>query len=197
MVGVLIDDSVVQLFLLGGLHLTILVILLCLKPFANSAINNIGALTMAIDSVSVGLLGVAAAKWEGTSKAEQANTVVVVLQLVSLCVLVIPVYLDAGTVLLWAICKRIRKTLARTEQEARKKDREARAYIRVYICRHLPGAWCAMIRYNISACARDTSEGVRKPRFPTASRSGPHPVVDPATVQGDADGGGSLHCRTG
>lgn len=35
MIGVLVDDSVVQLLLLGGLHSVMFVVLVCLKPFAN------------------------------------------------------------------------------------------------------------------------------------------------------------------
>ena len=38
-----------------------------------------------------------------------------------------------------------------------------------------------MLRHNVFACARDTSEGVRRPRFPTnAARSGPYPPLEPA-----------------
>lgn len=35
-----------------------------------------------------------------------------------------------------------------------------------------------MLRNNIFACLRDTREGVRRPRVPTAARSGPYPPLD-------------------
>ena len=43
-----------------------------------------------------------------------------------------------------------------------------------------------MLRHNLFACARDTSEGVRRPRFSTtAARSGPYPPLGPtAPVEG-------------
>jgi len=38
-----------------------------------------------------------------------------------------------------------------------------------------------MLRHNLFACARDTSEGVRRPRFSTAAaRSGPYPPLEPS-----------------
>lgn len=39
-----------------------------------------------------------------------------------------------------------------------------------------------MLRHNLFACARDTSEGMRRPRFSTttAARSGPYPPLEPA-----------------
>ena len=42
-----------------------------------------------------------------------------------------------------------------------------------------------MLRHNVFACARDTREGVLKPRFSTAARSGPYPPLDPAEPQDD------------
>lgn len=45
-----------------------------------------------------------------------------------------------------------------------------------------------MLRHNVFACARDTSEGVRKPRLPTAARSGPYPPLDPSNHPGEAGG---------
>ena len=36
-----------------------------------------------------------------------------------------------------------------------------------------------MLRHNLFACVRDTSEGVRRPRFSTAARSGPYPLREP------------------
>lgn len=38
--------------------------------------------------------------------------------------------------------------------------------INAYIRRKWFGAWCTMIRHNTIACARDTREGLRKPRAP-------------------------------
>lgn len=35
MVGVLVDESAVQFFLFGGLHVTTFILLVWLKPFAN------------------------------------------------------------------------------------------------------------------------------------------------------------------
>ena len=64
-------------------------------------------------------------------------------------------------------------------------EREALAYIRRFTRRQWCGTWCAMLRHNVFACVRDTSEGVRKPRFSTAARSGPYPLREPAGSTGD------------
>lgn len=42
-----------------------------------------------------------------------------------------------------------------------------------------------MLRHNIFACGKDTREGVRKPRFSNAARSGPYPPLDPAQPTDD------------
>lgn len=47
-----------------------------------------------------------------------------------------------------------------------------------------------MLRHNLFACARDTSEGVRRPRFTTAARSGPYPPLEPGKQPGGTEGGG-------
>lgn len=47
-----------------------------------------------------------------------------------------------------------------------------------------------MLRHNVFACARDTSEGVRRPRFTTAARSGPYPPLDRRKQAGGTEDGG-------
>lgn len=47
-----------------------------------------------------------------------------------------------------------------------------------------------MLRHNIFACVRDTREGVRRPRFPNAARSGPYPPLGPSEGVDVKDGGG-------
>lgn len=64
-------------------------------------------------------------------------------------------------------------------------EQEEQAYIRNYTRRRWCGTWCAMLRHNIFACARDTSQGVRKPRISTAARSGPYPPLKPAGPEED------------
>ena len=64
--------------------------------------------------------------------------------------------------------------------QAKGDELEARAFIRRYTRRQWCGTWCEMLRHNIFACARDTSEGVRRPRFSNAARSGPYPPLEPA-----------------
>eukprot|EP00903_Cladosiphon_okamuranus_P006435 g6296.t1 len=150
LVGVLIDDSVVQLLAFCGVHMVMFAILVCFKPFANSIINNIGAGVMVMDAVCMGLLAAAATVWEGTSKERHVSTAVVALQLITLSVLVVPVYLDAVTIVVGAIRNRLRKTLDKAGQKV-----------------------------------RDTSEGVRRPRFSTAARSGPNPLREPADPTDD------------
>lgn len=70
--------------------------------------------------------------------------------------------------------------LVQAKGKEQNKEQEYRAYIRGYTRRQWCGTWCAMLRHNLSACARDTSEGVRRPRFSNAARSGPYPPLDPA-----------------
>ncbi|CAM9886855.1 unnamed protein product [Ectocarpus sp. 12 AP-2014] len=178
LVGVMIENSVVQLLLFCGLHSVMFFILMFVKPFANSVINNIEACVTAIDAISMGVFAASALWREGTDRAAHLNTSVVVLQLISLFALVIPVCLDAVTIVMGATRNRIRKSLGKTGHELTDEEREARDYIRSYSRRQWCGAWCTMLRHNVFACARDTSEGVRKPRFTTTARSGPYPPLD-------------------
>ncbi|CAM9953326.1 unnamed protein product, partial [Ectocarpus sp. 4 AP-2014] len=191
LVGVMIDNSNVQLLLFCGLQSAMFLILVCLKPFANSVINGIGACTVAIDAISTGLLAVAALKWEGTSRATDVNSAVGILQIVSLFALVIPVYLDAVTIVMGAIRNRIRKALGKTgQQQLKGESPEARDYIRTFTRRQWCGTWCAMLRHNVFACARDTREGVRKPHLLTAARSGPYPPLDKSIGLDGTEGDG-------
>lgn len=68
-----------------------------------------------------------------------------------------------------------------------REEQEEQAYILSYTRRRWCRTWCAMLRHNIFACAKDTSEGVRKPRLSTAARSGPYPplALDPAEPEQD------------
>ncbi|CAM9523853.1 unnamed protein product [Ectocarpus sp. 6 AP-2014] len=191
LVGVMIDNSNVQLLLFCGLQSAMFLMLVCLKPFANSVINGIGACIVAIDAACTGLLAVAALKWEGTSRATDVNSAVGVLQIVSLCALVIPVYLDAVTIVMGAIRNRIRKALGKTgQQQLKGESPEARDYIRTFTRRQWCGTWCAMLRHNVFACARDTREGVRKPHLLTAARSGPYPPLDKSIGPDGTEGDG-------
>ncbi|CAM9789606.1 unnamed protein product [Ectocarpus fasciculatus] len=190
LVGVMVDNSVVQLVLFCGLHSVMFFILVFLKPFANSVINNVEACVTAIDAISMGMFAASALWWEGTDRAAHLNTSVIALQLLSLFALVIPVYLDAVTIVMGAIRNRIRKALNKTGHELTDEEREARDYIRSYTRRQWCGTWCAMLRHNLFACARDTSEGVRRPRFTTAARSGPYPPLEPGKQPGGTEGGG-------
>eukprot|EP00903_Cladosiphon_okamuranus_P021834 g20077.t1 len=175
LVGVLIDDSVVQLLAFCCIHTVMFVILVCFKPFANSVINNIGACVMAIDAVCMALLAAAALQWEGTERAQHSSSAVIALQLFSLCALVVPVYLDAVTIAIGAIRSRLRKLFAKSGQRMNREEKEEKAFIRDFTRRRWCKTWCAMLRHNMFACAKDTREGVRKPRFSTAARSGPYP----------------------
>eukprot|EP00752_Nemacystus_decipiens_P002264 g2145.t1 len=93
LVAVLMDDSVAQLLAFCCIHSVIV-------------INTIAACMMAIDAVCMALLAAAALEWEGTDEAEHSSTAVVVLQLFCLCVLIIPVYVDAVTIMIGAMRSR-------------------------------------------------------------------------------------------
>ncbi|CAM9192533.1 unnamed protein product, partial [Hapterophycus canaliculatus] len=191
LVGVLVDSSVVQLLLFCGLHSVLFFILVFLKPFANSVINNMEAFVLAIDAICMGLLATAALRWESTDRGSHVNTAVVVLQMFALCALAIPVCLDAVTIAMGAIRSCVRKAFNKTDQEVNGEEQEARAYIRSYIRRKWCRMWCAMLRHNIFACAKDTREGIRKPQFSTAARSGPYPPLDSSSRSvGEEDGSG-------
>ncbi|CAM9527854.1 unnamed protein product [Ectocarpus sp. 12 AP-2014] len=90
-----------------------------------------------------------------------------------------------------AIRNRIRKALGRTgQQQLKGESPEARDYIRTFTRRQWCGTWCAMLRHNVFACARDTREGVRKPHLLTAARSGPYPPLDKSIGPDGTEGGG-------
>lgn len=55
---------------------------------------------------------------------------------------------------------------------------EVQDYTRRHVRRAWAATWCAMLRHNVFACAKDTREGVRRPRIGTARRTGPFPPRD-------------------
>lgn len=68
-------------------------------------------------------------------------------------------------------------------------DQEAEEYIRSFTRQRWFGAWCNMLKQNLSACAADTREGVRTPHAPAAARSGPPPSLERNTGSWAEDGG--------
>lgn len=62
--------------------------------------------------------------------------------------------------------------------QAEGEDYEAQVYIRRYARQSWAPTWCAMLRHNVFACARDMREGVRKPRMLMTGRTGPFPPLD-------------------
>lgn len=69
----------------------------------------------------------------------------------------------------------------RCSLKGKNEDQEAQAYIRSFTRRQWCGTWCSMLSHNIFACARDTREGLRQPRFGTAARLGPRPARSEAS----------------
>lgn len=61
---------------------------------------------------------------------------------------------------------------AQSEQEEKNAQTVVRRYSRGLWAR----TFCTMLRYNLFACVRDTSEGIRRPRTTaSAARTGPYP----------------------
>ncbi|CAM9575765.1 unnamed protein product [Ectocarpus sp. 8 AP-2014] len=184
--AVLVDDSVVQLFLFCGLHSLSFLLLVIFRPFANSIINTMGACLTLIDAACMAMLADTAHRWQRTSRAKRMDTAVVVLQLVALVALIIPMYIDASTVILGAIREKIQSLTksnacddGRTEEEAK----EERKFIRGYIFRAWGPTWCRMLGSNVFACVADTTRGTRRVNT-SAARTGPQrnanaPVVAP------------------
>ncbi|CAM9352767.1 unnamed protein product, partial [Hapterophycus canaliculatus] len=83
-VGVLIDDSVVQLFSFCGLCALSFTLLVCFKPFANSVINTMAACQSFANTVCTALLGATALDWGGDKAAVSMERAVMVIELVCL-----------------------------------------------------------------------------------------------------------------
>ncbi|CAM9800080.1 unnamed protein product [Ectocarpus fasciculatus] len=182
--AVLVDDSVVQLFLFCGLHSLSFLLLVIFRPFANSVINAMGACLTLIDAACMAMLADTALRWQRTPRAKRTDTAVVVLQLVALVALIIPMYIDSSTVILGAIRQKIQNLTKsntcddrRTEEEAK----EERKFIRGYIFRAWGPTWCRMLGGNVFACVADTTRGIRRVNT-SAARTGPQRDANNPTV---------------
>ncbi|CAM9193318.1 unnamed protein product, partial [Ectocarpus sp. 13 AM-2016] len=187
-IGALIDESVLQLSLFCALHTLSFLLLVVFRPFANSVINAMGAGLVGIDAVCMALLAVSASRWKGTPAAGKVDSAVMLLQLVALCALIIPVYIDTSLILIGAIRSRLQKSTTTTPQHVRTEaEKEEDLFVRHFIRRSWPRTWCTMLGKNIFACASDTREGIRPPgtstaedrlaaTTPRAARTGPFPM---------------------
>lgn len=63
-------------------------------------------------------------------------------------------------------------------------EREKRMFVQRFTRRVWARTWCAMLRYNIFACARETRESVQRPR---TSKTGPYPPLDPHNADEKVD----------
>eukprot|EP00903_Cladosiphon_okamuranus_P018718 g17231.t1 len=172
-VGVLVDESAVQLGLFCALHSVTFLILVVCKPFANSLINGMGAAVMATDAACMALLAASADKSDETGAAKRIDTAVNVIQQFALFALVIPLYVDTFFVV-WGAVRRRNQRAKNTYSAA---EREERDLIRRYALRMWGPTWCRMVGSNIFACMRDTREGIRDPNYTKrerAARSGPN-----------------------
>eukprot|EP00903_Cladosiphon_okamuranus_P014942 g13833.t1 len=139
-IGVLCNDSMVQLGLFCALHsVTFLLLVLC-KPFANSIINGMGACVMAIDAVSMGMLAAFAGESDGTAGAKRVDAAVTVIQQLALFALVLPLYVDTFFVLLGAVRKRNQRAKKRYSAS----EREERDFILRCTLRMWGPTWCRM-----------------------------------------------------
>ncbi|CAM9524910.1 unnamed protein product [Pylaiella littoralis] len=178
-VGVLVDDSMTQLLLYGVIRLAVLVVLLWLRPYLNSVVNAMEAFSVAKDVFSLVLMGLSAKLWEGTAAARAINTCVAVLQVTSLLVMAVPVYVTDLPVA-WSLAitegrKIVTKgccyCLCRRRHEGGDLEEKTNVsrIIRAYNC----GEWCAnwgtMMSENFVAFIKDTKEGFRRARVPAAN----------------------------
>eukprot|EP00903_Cladosiphon_okamuranus_P017691 g16290.t1 len=160
-IGALVDDSVLQLWLFFGLHTLSFLLLVVFEPLANSVINAMAAGLMAVDATCMALLAISASRWEGTAAAATVDSTVMLLQLLALCVLIIPIYVDTLLAVFGAIRSRVRKSAAANSQDAQTEaDAQESRFVRHYVRRAWFPTWCTMLGNNVFACARDTREGI-------------------------------------
>eukprot|EP00752_Nemacystus_decipiens_P003432 g3173.t1 len=121
-IGALIDESVLQLSLFCGLHMLSFLLLVVFKPLANSVINAMAAGLMAVDATCTALLAISASRWDGTAAAARVDSAVMLLQLLALCALIIPIYIDTSLVVLGAIRSRMRKSATPNSPDAQTEE---------------------------------------------------------------------------
>ncbi|CAN0136000.1 unnamed protein product, partial [Ascophyllum nodosum] len=180
-VGVLVDNGVTQLSLFCGLQAAIFVIFVWLKPFANSVVNTIGTSLVAVNVVTLVLLAISESlqpSWD------EAHWVVITLQLLAICMLLIPIYFDIFNI---AMRKMRRRAIHKPRDgpvDVKGEKAEDGKFVRHFTRRHWFGTWCTMLRLNFVAFMQDIREGFRRPNLPTSTRTGPDP---PANRGADSD----------
>ncbi|CAN0101373.1 unnamed protein product, partial [Scytosiphon promiscuus] len=182
-VGALLEDSVLQLSLFCAMNAVSFLLLVVLKPFANRIINAMGIGLYGSDAACMAVLAISADKWEGTARAKQVDTAVMIVQLITLAALIIPIYVDTSFMMIGALGRKVRSKKKQDGQI----DREEQKFIKRYIRTAWARIWCTMLGKNIFACFRDTSAGISQASArgiskqvqvgPTAARTGPYPPL--------------------
>eukprot|EP00903_Cladosiphon_okamuranus_P005921 g5852.t1 len=189
-VGVVIDNNVLQLSLFCAMHAVSCLLLVIFKPFANRIVNAMGIALYGINAVCMALLAVSADKWEGTSRAKIVDTAVMIIQIVTLSALIIPIYVDTSFIMIGALKRKLDRNKRNKSADAETdEEEEERQFKKRYVRMSWARTWCPMLGKNFFACFRDTKAGIdaktgRAPR-PTAARSGPYPPLGPS--QGGLD----------
>ncbi|CAM9876550.1 unnamed protein product, partial [Ectocarpus sp. 8 AP-2014] len=144
-VGVLVDNSVVQLGLFCAMHSLTFILLVVFKPFANSVLNAMGAMVMLTDAVCMGMLATSASMFDGTPTANGIDTAVMVTQQLCVAALVVPLYLDT-CVSLWGLLRGRRGRVKTRENED---DRAEREFITRRTLRLWAPTWFRMVGNNL------------------------------------------------
>ncbi|CAM9446681.1 unnamed protein product, partial [Discosporangium mesarthrocarpum] len=174
-VGAMVDSRLVQLSFFFLIHTVDFFVLLWYKPFANSVINTLELLLVAVDALSAAMLDVATllsgGSGEGGEDGESSGSSARALE----NVLTIPIYLDTAMTLGLALRYKIRKLFRSSAKRSTNPtpQEEIRAYTSRAARREWPRYWSAMLLHNITACVYDTREGVRLPH-PRRARRRPY-----------------------
>ncbi|CAB1104649.1 unnamed protein product [Ectocarpus sp. CCAP 1310/34] len=154
-VGVLVDNSAVQLGLFCAMHSSTFILLVVFKPFANRQRH--------VSPVNFGFGLLTALIRAAPSLAFTA--------------LVVPLYLDTCVSLLGVVRSRRGRVKARENED----ERAEREFIIRRTLRLWAPTWFRMVGNNLFACVRDTREGIRDPTGSRlqarlrAGRIGPYP----------------------
>eukprot|EP00903_Cladosiphon_okamuranus_P012907 g12051.t1 len=181
-VGVVVDNSVLQLSLFCAMHTLSFLLLVVFRPFANRIINAMGAGLYGTDAVCMAVLAVSADKWKGSPRAKGADSAVMIVQLISLLALIIPIYVDTSFMMIGAIGRKLQKKNTDDADTQPQIDEEERAFTQRYVRRAWARTWCTMLGKNLFACFSDTAAGVNAKKSTyaraTASKTGPYPPID-------------------
>ncbi|CAM9904645.1 unnamed protein product [Ascophyllum nodosum] len=177
-IAVLVESDIVRLFLFCGIHFGMFVMLVLVRPFANKVVDCMASIVAFINAASMASMAANTLSGKSSQGAQGIQSTVNVLQILVLCALSLPIYIDAVATVMIAISRAI----AYARRITRPNTNEAtQRSVRGFTMRAWTNMWRRMLCRNMAVYVKDVQQGIRRPRA-AQRRQRPQTYLNPASL---------------